>query len=250
MHFVEVSKEEQVATVVLSRGKVNALNEALVEELKTCFEELADDEDVRAVILTGRGKFFSFGLDIPELLPYSKEAFSEFMARFTDLYTQIFLFPKPVVAALNGHAIAGGCMLATAGDCRIMAEGRAKIALNEILIGSTVLTGAVEILKACVGHRNAETILYSGFMYTAEEALALGLIHHKTSAENLYPEARRIALEFAETDPAAFRGVKLLLRKPLADQFIPREAQSISQFVDIWYSESTRKKLSEVKIQN
>jgi len=249
MQFVEVSKEERIASVVLSRGKVNALNEALVGELKTCFEELGDDEDVRAVILTGQGKFFSFGFDIPELVPYSKEAFSEFVAKFTDLYTQIFLFPKPVVAALNGHTIAGGCMLATACDCRIMVEGKAKISLNEILLGSTVLTGAVEILKACVGQKNAETILYSGFMYTAEQALPLGLIHQKATEEDLYPEARRVAGEFAQADPAAFQGIKLLLRKPLADQFIPREAQSISQFVDIWYSESTRKRLAEVKIQ-
>ena len=248
MQFVDVSKEEQVATVVLSRGKVNALNEDLVNELGTCFAELIDDDDVKAVILTGRGKFFSFGFDIPEFLPYTKEAFAGFLKKFTDLYTDIFLFPKPVVAALNGHSIAGGCMFATACDCRIMAEGRAKISLNEIVLGATVLAGAVEILKACVGHKNAETILYSGFMYTAEEALALGSIHQKTSEENLYPGAKRIAREFAQTDPAAFRSIELLLRKSLADQFVPREEQSISQFVDIWYSESTRKQLEQIKI--
>lgn len=250
MQFVEVSRKNPVAEIVLCRGKVNALNEAVVEELKARFQELEADPETSAVILTGTGKFFSFGFDIPEFRSHSPEDFTSYLTKFADLYTYLFLYPKAVVASLNGHAIAGGCMLATACDYRIMVEGKAKISLNEITFGSSVFAGSVEMLKACVGHANAETILLSGAMYSADEALKLGLIHQKASEESLWKVATSIALNFAKTDQQAFRSIKLLLRKPVAEQMVRREAASIKEFVDIWYSESTQKQTEQVKIHS
>ncbi len=112
MDFVHFSTNGGIAEVRLKRGKVNALNEQVVEEIHGCFQRLAADPDIGAVIFIGDGPFFSFGFDIPEFLSYSKESFSRFLNRFTNLYTYLFTYPKPLVAALNGHAIAGGCMLA------------------------------------------------------------------------------------------------------------------------------------------
>ncbi len=132
MDFVHVSKREGIAEVALRRGKVNALNEQMVRELRECFQQLADDPGTSAITLTSQGPFFSFGLDIPEFLNYSKPSFLEFLVAFTDLYTYLFGYPKPVIAALNGHAVAGGCMLALACDLRIMVSGKARISLNEI----------------------------------------------------------------------------------------------------------------------
>jgi enoyl-CoA hydratase len=88
------------------------------------------DPVLRALVLTGRGKFFSFGFDIPEFLPFTKEQFTNYLINFSDFYTYLFLYPKPIVAALNGHAIAGGCMLALACDHRVMTAGKGKISLN------------------------------------------------------------------------------------------------------------------------
>jgi enoyl-CoA hydratase/carnithine racemase len=249
MQFVEVSKEDGLAIVTLARGKVNALDEAVVDELRACFEALAADAQTRGVILTGRGKFFSFGFDIPEFLSYSPEDFTRYLTKFTGLYTYVFLHPKPVVAALNGHTVAGACMLATACDYRIMVEGKAKISLNEITFGASVFAGAVQMLRACVGHRNAETILCTGSMYSADEALGLGLIDKKTSEESLLEEAKRIAYELAQKDERPFGSIKRLLRKPIAEEMARREADSIKEFVDIWYSEETWKQVQEVKIR-
>jgi len=248
MKFLGLSINENITTVVLNRSKVNAINEAMVEELSECFKKLETDSNVKAVILTGEGNFFSFGLDIPEFLNYSKDSFTKFLIKFTDLLKYIFLFPKPVVAALNGHTIAGGCMLAIACDYRLMVSGKPKISLNEITFGSTVFTSGVEILKFWVGGRNAETILYRGEMYLAEDARALGLVDEVVSKEELHETAQRIAQDFANKDGRAFKSVKALLRKQVAEEIERSERDSILEFVDIWYSESTWKNLEKIKI--
>jgi len=248
MDFVQVSKADGIATITLARGKVNALNEPMVEELRHSFEGLEKDKAVTAVILTGRGKFFSFRFDIPEFLSYPKDDFVRYLIKFADFYSYLFLFPKPVIAALNGHAIAGGCMLATACDYRVMVPEKAKIALNEITFGASVFAGIAEILKFCVGSKNAATILYSGTLYSPQEALDLGLIDQIVPLKNLLEEAKRSAEDLAQKNAAAFKSIKNLLRQPVADEIFKRETSSIHEFVDIWYSEETWANVQEIQI--
>jgi enoyl-CoA hydratase/carnithine racemase len=248
MEHISIHKDSGIATLVLQRGKVNAINDTVVEEINSALSELEKDTTVRAVIFTGHGKFFSFGFDIPQFLSYSKKDFAQYLTRFTELYTYLFLYPKPVVAAVNGHAIAGGCMLALACDLRIMVRGKAKIALNEIGFGSTVFAGSTEMLRFCVGGRNAAQILYSGTMYTAEEAAELGLVDRVTTEDDLMAEATEAATEIGSKPAPAFHDIKMLLRGPVADQMRRREGSSIRDFVDIWYSETTRENLKDIKI--
>jgi enoyl-CoA hydratase/carnithine racemase len=248
LSFIYVSKDGEIATATLSRGKVNALNEPMVEELTKSFEDLAIDNAVKSIIFTGSGKFFSFGFDVPEFLSYPKDDFVRYLEKFTKLYTDVFLFPKPVVAALNGHTIAGGCMLATACDFRLMVTGKARISLNEITFGAPVPAGSVEMLRYCVGSRHAQSILYSGAMYSAEQAFELGLVDQVSSEDALAEDARKVAQELAQKDSSAFRTTKHLLRKPVAEQMIKREKDAILEFVDLWYSEQTWENLKEIEI--
>jgi enoyl-CoA hydratase/carnithine racemase len=248
LSFIYVSKDGEIATATLSRGKVNALNEPMVEELTKSFEDLAIDNAVKSIIFTGTGKFFSFGFDVPEFLSYPKDDFVRYLEKFTKLYTDVFLFPKPVVAALNGHTIAGGCMLATACDFRLMVTGKARISLNEITFGAPVPAGSVEMLRYCVGSRHAQSILYSGAMYSAEQAFELGLVDQVSSEDALAEDARKVAQELAQKDSSAFRCTKHLLRKPVAEEMIKREKDAILEFVDIWYSEHTWENLKEIEI--
>ena len=248
MRFVLVSQQDTTATVTLSRGKVNALNENVVEELQGCLADLANDHNIKAIVLTGQGKFFSFGFDIPEFLNYSQEEFSRYLTNFTNLYTHIFLLPKPIVAALNGHTIAGGCMLALACDYRVMVSGKAKISLNEIGFGSSVFAGSVEMLRFWVGNRRATEVLYSGALYNADQAKELGLVDMVAAESDLMPEARAAAAELGNKANPAFRSIKSLLRKSVAAEMRAREKESIREFVDIWYSESTWENLKKIKI--
>jgi enoyl-CoA hydratase len=227
---------------------VNALNPAVVEELSAAFEALRGDGAARAVILTGSGKFFSFGFDIPEFLSYTREEFARFLTSFTTLYRTLFSYPKPLVAALNGHAVAGGCMLALTADVAIVAEGSAKVSLNEIGFGSSVFAGSTEMLQFRSGARASE-VLYSGAMYAPAEAQRRGLVSEVVAPESLLDRARAIAGDLAGKPAAAFASIKSLLRQPVADAMAAREAASIAEFVDIWYSEPTWTYLRNITIR-
>lgn len=249
MEFVRLSVREGIAEVKLERGKVNALNGDVVRELRACLGQLSEDPAIRAAILTGTGKFFSFGFDIPEFLAYPKEAFAEYLGAFTALCRETFSHPKPLVAAINGHAVAGGCMLATACDARIMVRGNAKIGLNELGFGSSVFAGSVRMLAYWVGERRAQQMLFEGRLYPADEAKELGLVDAVTDEAELAAEARRAARQLADKDPAAFRSIKGLLRRRLADDMAGPDAASIEEFVEIWYSEATWRRLQGITIR-
>jgi enoyl-CoA hydratase/carnithine racemase len=248
MHFVKVEIGGGIATIALSRGKVNAINRTVVDELRQCLETLSGDRDLKAVVLTGRGKFFSFGFDVTEFLSFSKSEFTSYLTAFTDLYTYLFTYPKPVVAALNGHTIAGGCMLALACDYRLMVAGKAKISLNEITFGASVFAGSTEMLRFLIGSAKTTDVLYSGGMYSAEEALDLGLVQAVSNGDQLIDRARRIAADLAAKPAPAFTSIKSLIRKPIADEMIRREAASIGEFVEIWYTAETWAKIQNIKI--
>jgi enoyl-CoA hydratase/carnithine racemase len=236
--------------VRLQRGKVNALNYDYVNSLHQRFVKLEEDESVDAVVLTGSGSFFSFGFDVPELLTYGREELERFFREFTVFYTRLFLFPKPLVAAINGHAVAGGCMLATACDRRVMASGRAKISLNEVTFGASVFAGSVEMLAAVTGRPMAERILLTGAMYGAEQALDMGLVDEVTPPEEVAAAAERHCRELAAGDAAAFRSIKSLLRGPVAEEMRRLEEASIEKFIEIWLSPGTQAQLERIEIRS
>lgn len=249
MSHVETTKQENVAILTLARSKVNALNPDVVEDLRSALRRAVSDKEVAALLITGTGSFFSFGFDVPELISYEKPAFKRFVQGFTSLYLDIFQCPKPVVAALNGHTVAGGCMLALACDYRVMAKGRSKIGLNEVTFGASVFAGSVEMLCHLVGHRNAERILFTGELYSGERAFALGLVDEVCDAEETMATSMRAARTFTTCDATAQHSIKQILRRPVADRMRALEEASIEDFVEIWYSPGTREQLKSIRIR-
>lgn len=250
MSFVELKVHENIAKITLNRPKVNALNDTVVDELRATLNDLEHRKDVSVVVLTGQGSFFSFGFDVPGFMSYAKDSFERYVIKYSELVKMIFKFPKPVIAALNGHTVAGGCVLALACDYRVMVSGKAKITLNEMTFGSTLFSCVTEPLKYAVGARKAEQITYSGAMNSAEEALSLGLVDRITSENEFLKVVGEIAEDFNGKDLSAFASVKKLLKSDALARIENDEGRSISEFVDIWYSDSTREQLAKIEIRD
>ncbi len=249
MKHIELTHDEGVAVVAMSRGKVNALNIELITELQSTFESLESDDAVRSAVVTGWGHFFSFGLDVPEIISYTESECERFLTAFTSLYTQMYGFSKPLIAAMNGHAVAGGCMLALACDYRVMASGRARTGLNEATFGASVFAGIVEILREVVGGQRAERIVLNGELYVADKAQELGLVDHVCSPEDVLPEDKLAAAEWMTSDAAAFSAIKRLARGPIIERMKAAEPDSVRRFVELWYSESTREQIKKITIR-
>jgi enoyl-CoA hydratase/carnithine racemase len=249
MNFLSITHHDSIAVVTFSRGKVNAINGEVVAEFDSLLDQLESDSKTEGVVLTGQGAFFSFGFDVPELYDYTPDDFTKFLESFCALSKKLFLFPKPVVAAVNGHAVAGGCILALSCDCRIMAEGKAKMALNEVTFGSSLFASAVEMLRHTVGGPNAEEIVLTGQMYDAASSRRMNLVNGIVPPDDLLPVAIDVAEKLAENSGPAFAGLKRLIRGPIADGWMNREAESIREFVTIWYSPETREKTKQIQIR-
>ncbi len=249
MNTIDLTINDQIATLTLMRGKVHAVNPEMVAELSQTLNDLRTNDAVRSLILTGEGNFFSFGLDVPELYPLTPDEMTSFLTNFCAFKLELFTFPKPVISAINGHCIAAACMLAVASDRRIMVEGKALIGLNEIRIGASVFAGSAEIVKCAVGHKNAETILIGGAMHTGVEALQMGLVESLHTPANLIPQAVSIAKDLGGLHPDAFSSIKALLRNPIAERIRLNEKKSIERFVEIWYTNETRELLKLIAIR-
>jgi enoyl-CoA hydratase/carnithine racemase len=249
MEFIEIDRDDGIAVATMSRGKVNAFNLAFIKELREALDSMADDAAVEGAVLTGRGKFFSFGFDVPEMYDFSPDEFTGFVEEYCESYRELFLFPKPLVAAINGHCVAGGCILALACDARVLAADVAKMALNEVTFGSSIFAGAVEMLRFAAGSTNASQVLLTGKMYKGAEAAALGLADEVAAAEQVAARACEVARTLAANGGPAFGSLKRLLREPVAKNWMRRERDAIAEFVDIWYSPATRKKTKGIQIR-
>jgi enoyl-CoA hydratase len=229
----------RVTVVTLDRPPANALNRAFFDELLEVLARLRAAPDVRAVVLTGTGRFFSAGLDLFEVFAYDAAAFDAFTARFDEGFAALFAFPKPVVAAVNGHAIAGGAVLAATADVRVVAEGEGRMGLTEILLGVPFPASVLEIVRySCGGPAFAE-LLYHGRTYTAHDACTRRLADEVAGADALAARARALAEELADRPPAAFAATKVGLRADGLRRLAAARALGDPVW-DVWRSAETR----------
>ena len=199
-----------VAIITVNRPKVlNALDEKTIEELERAVEQIERDDGIRAAIFTGAGeKAFVAGADIAELraVPTAHEA-AEKSSRAHSLFSRIENLPKPVIMAINGFALGGGCELAMAGDIRIAAE-TAKLGQPEINLGLIPGYGGTQRLPRLVGKGMAKMLILTGDMIDAQEARRIGLVDKVVPADTLMEEARALARKLAEKAPLALRYAK------------------------------------------
>jgi methylglutaconyl-CoA hydratase len=215
MTTVRIELEERWAWIVLNRPeKRNALNLQLMADLAQTFAELENREEVRVVLLTGEGKAFCSGLDLEALQQFSHRNFEESLIdskRYASLLKAIYLFPKPVVAVLNGPAIAGGCGLVSVCDLALAAES-AKLAYTEGRIGFVAAIVSYFLVHA-VGEKVARELLLTARVVDAHEALRMGLVNEVVESSRLQARARELARHLCENSPQSMQGTKALLAR-------------------------------------
>ncbi len=237
MEFVKQRNEDGVAVVSMARGKANPLNDVMVGELLGALDETRADATACALVLASDSSgFFSAGLDLTEVFAYDRDEMGSFFGRFMDLYQGIACFPKPVVGAINGHAYAGGAVLALACDFRILAEGTYGFALNEVRLGVVLPPGVKRLALAAVGvHRGREMAL-TGRPYSPEEALDIGLADDVVLPDALMPAAIARARELGQLPAGAFAATKQMIAK---ETLFPEGSDRalLEPFLDYWFSE-------------
>lgn len=246
MSFVSIELHNSVCAVILNRGVTNPLNLDLIEELSENFARIETDTALSGVILTSANqKFFSIGLDIPNLIGLSRDEFSVFYKAFNRLCIQVYAFPKPVIAAVTGHATAGGCILALCCDTRYMAEGRKLMGLNEIKLGVPVPYPADCILRDLVGTRTARKITDSGEFFAADGLSSMGVVDRILPVGELIPSAVEALQNMSQYSPGAFAMIKRNRTEPVVDQIHHRLVEKEEFFIDSWYTPECRVKLEE-----
>jgi enoyl-CoA hydratase len=236
--MIDVKVGDGIAVVTMQHGKVNALDIEFCEALAARFKELAAS-DARAVVLTGQGKVFSAGVDLVRLSQGGADYVRKFLPSLHALYEAVFFHPKPVVAAVNGHAIAGGCVLAVCADRRIMARAAGRIGVTELLVGVPFPALAFEIVRLAVPPRFLAEVTHSGATYEPEAALDRGFVDELAEPSELLTDALAVAQELAALSPAAFAQNKKQIREPASERVAQSGAATDKAVTDIWCRPAT-----------
>lgn len=212
--MLQLTDRNGVTILRLEHGKAHALDLELARAITERLGKLDRDPGPRALVLTGTGSIFSAGVDLYRLLDGGPAYVRAFVPALTDTFLQLFAFSRPVIAAINGHAIAGGCVLAAACDYRLMTRGDARIGVPELRVGVPFPLVAVEILRFATSPAHLQELLYQGKTYPVDEASARGLVDEVVAPDRLIERACEVADQLAAEPAARFRITKRQLRAP------------------------------------
>ncbi len=205
--FVRLEVADGVATLRLDRPKMNALNVQVQEEIRAAAAEATDRDDVKAVVVYGGEKVFAAGADVKEMADMSYTDMVQRSGRLQSAFTAVARIPKPVVAAVTGYALGGGCELALCADVRFAADD-AVLGQPEILLGIIPGAGGTQRLTRLVGPSTAKDLIFSGRFVKADEALRIGLVDRVVAADQVYDEALAWARQFTGAASYALRAAK------------------------------------------
>jgi enoyl-CoA hydratase len=229
--MIELTSRGDVAILTMVHGKANALTTAFCDGVVARLQETAA---ARAVVITGSGRIFSAGVDLPRLLQGGPPYVRDFLPALHRLYDAVFFHPKPVVAAVNGHAVAGGCVLACAADTRLMADNGTRIGVTELLVGVPFPPLAFEIMRYATAPQFFPTVIFSGATFAPPEAIARGLIDDLVPADALMDRAVAAAETLAALSPPAFALTKRQMRQPVAERMASNAAAYGDAVAEAW----------------
>lgn len=220
----------------LEHGKANALDLELCHGLSQALEA---HKDVAALVLTGTGRIFSAGVDLRRLLSEGAAYIKPFLSALDELLERLFLFPRPLVAAINGHAIAGGAVIACAADYRVLARGNARMGVPELRVGVPFPDLALEIVRSAVARSHFRSIVLRGETYEPEAALTRGLVDELVTESEVLDTAARVANELALIPKRVFAHSKMQVRRGSIEHLRRLSAAERENIVQLWCDPET-----------
>ncbi len=243
MSGARVERDGRVAVLRLDKPRGNAIDEPLVETLAAAAAELARDDGVRGVLLaSGHPRLFCPGLDLVALAEYDRASLGRFLSAFTVAVWALYGLPKPVVAAVSGAAVAGGCILALTADYRVLKRG-AAIGLNEVKVGVPLPWSVTRLLRASVPPPALSRIALLGRNFSDQAALEAGLADELGEAEGFEALCRSRLEEFVDKDPGALAATKAWLREGVLAEMMAHESERLDAWLDGWFSTGTQERI-------
>jgi len=215
--MIAVTRNGKIAVLTLAKGNANTLDIEFCRALTGQLNELKKSP-VEAVVITAEGPIFSAGVDLLRASKGGAKYLRPFLPVLNKMFDAAFFFPKPLIAAVNGHAIAGGCVLAACADYRLMARGNSRIGVTELLVGLPFPALAFEVMRFVTSPRYFAEVIYTGETYLPDAGLDRGLVHGVVEPQALRDRALQAAGLLAELSPAAFSLTKQQMRLGVAER--------------------------------
>ncbi len=228
-----------VRWLTLDRPPANAENETLLADLLAAVEQASSDPTVRAVVLTGAGKFFSGGFDLSRPRRDDEEVVV-MTTLFRDAHVRLLTIPKPTIALMNGHAIAGGLVLVLACDYRLGVDGDYRVGLNEVAIGAAYPKVALEIVRLRLSHQRAAELLLGAALYPASQAIRLGVVDELLPADKIEDTVLRRATRMGAFPREAYAHAKLALTAEAVARVMAETSEEAARAAAIWQTAESR----------
>ena len=237
---------DDVTVLRLAGGKANAMTPDLLDSLDRMIDGF-EHGPATAAVLTGYERFFSGGLALPYIIDFDAAQMRRYIEHFSRTMTHVLACEKPIVAAINGHAIAGGCVLALMCDWRICIDDPgARIGLNEAQLGIGLPSIILEALRAAVPPASIVPIAFEGTLFAPGDALGLGLVHEVAPAAELLARATAKATAFAALPSAGVAQIKRALRAPTLEAIARTAEAETTRWLETWFSAPAQARLSAV----
>lgn len=246
MEAYHLEQKDELGILHLHAGGANALNYGVMAAITEGVKQ-AQAFRLRGLVLTGYERFFSAGLDLIAVYEYDRKRMFRFLEDFDIALQQLFALPMPVVAAVNGAATAGGCILALACDYRLMADGGAVIGLNEIRLGLPLPASALEIARYAIPTYHHALVFYGGKLFSPAEAHGLGLVHEVVASEQLLSTALARLSDFANHPGKPHATLKTTLRGAALERMIKSSGAMREAFLDAWFNPEARKTIGDIR---
>ena len=234
--MIHRDEHDGIAVLRLEHGKANVLDLELCNALVEAFD---DAGEARAVVLTGAGRIFSAGVDLFRVVEEGRSYVEAFLPAMCRAFERVFVHPAPVVAAANGHAIAGGCLLVAAADQRLMAQGPARIGIPELQVGVPFPPIALEIMRFSIPPQHFQTVVYRADTHEPPAALALGLLDEAVESDALLECALARAERLASVRAETFAITKREIRRPVMERVRALDRDTAPEVRDRWLDPRT-----------